>query len=523
MKKVFVLYILILNIISPIYANTNQRIELNIETPGTLKNFIKNPNDFTAKGLTLSGRINYSDLKCISEDFSQLEYLNLKNVVITRYVDSTEYYRSTRYIYIPNCFDGLYKNESIKTLILPQSINSINSYALADLKNLNNLKVPMNNKIRGFYFYKELDQNISERSGKILMPPSLSSISIYTDSSEVIFQNSKGFDSKFNVSDLNYNECLLVSNAINFIKKTDFPINNIDGIRNGFKRIGIKKEDFFDDSGDFYYTEAKMRLLELNSKNLDYDSRNNLKISTISQLKEIGYNIIKDDYIPDIKTLISNNIWNYFGHLKELNSPLKKSIHLKSNEYKIEDSVFQKSRSILKNCIKYFKLSKDISVLNSDFYNFHEGPIYEISDYNMKSKSFQIVFNRTDRQSINYPKNFFYAQGDYFLIPCIPTVITSKLVSPGNIYDPTRLYDFETKFEISVNPDEAIKIEENKSEIDIYFVFTDLDISQYKSKFGSSSKENIAYIVKKTRMLLVNKNTHEIYFSKLFTPVQKKH
>lgn len=483
--------------------------EIKIKTPGTLKDLFKSSNDTKITTLKLIGKIDIRDLKYIVDNLSLLENLDLKDVDI-EYYDKTHELENLPYnaVYRANNLENLNENRNgkvirIKSLILPKSIKTISENAL--FPELTNLEIPLKN-IKCQY----------NEANKIILPNTIKTLILYSDSNKVVF--SKIHDNKNNsipINNLNYTDCSLLLNAFNCLSTIDFSINKISSIVSNNQTTNIMQEKFFSGTNLFYINETKRRLIEIYNSKINANnilSTNNIKINDVLSS---GIDVVNDDVFFSINDIVKNNIWGYFnGITGEYNTDLKKSVYMKSSEYRSLDSIFQIHKKIFHKSIKYFRWSKNSEsrLFNSD----SEHKLYELSAYNTKTNTFRIIYNRINIEHEIYPRNFIYSFGEYFLLPSIPTETSSKFVFPANRVIPRASYDYESSLSIKVDEVNALKIEENNNDIDIYFVFENMDIDN-----NSYNINDIKYtfkIVQKVKMIIANTKTGEIYYSKLYEP-----
>jgi len=154
---------------------------------------------------------------------------------------------------------------------------------------------------------------------------------------------------------------------------------------------------------------------------------------------------------------------------------------------------------------------------------------FSMSDYNIEKGKFTIDFPEYDYQGLSgnedilyRPINCFYAKNLFISFPTIPIKSVAQTKKYINGLESSKIH---TTLNIDVNKINALEIENNKDKLRIYFIITD-NIKKgniFHDNFEiwvSSMKNEIKdyYFANKVRMIIVNKETGEIYYSKLYTP-----
>lgn len=214
---------------------------------------------------------------------------------------------------------------------------------------------------------------------------------------------------------------------------------------------------------------------------------------------------------------LNKDIFDCYTDLSKYDTPLKRKLFTQSKGY---SEVYNK-----------YKLDQ-LTYLNNSYYYFNLEN-WEISNYDMAKGAFEITFNddqiatlgsdgSLESQHFIYkPVNIFCIKsGEFYL--SIPTIPVKK-----RIY--TNKYNFRSRsvsLSIKVDKSTALEIENNRKKLDIYFI----TLSAIKK--GNIYNDNLSiwikpedknlitgyYIVNKARLVIANKETGEIYYSKLYVP-----
>ena len=147
MKKLFcILFLaLLINAASGIvYKN------INVTTPGTLSTLLAPSNKATITDLTITGTINDLDIKCMRDEMPALSVLNINAVTIVEYIGTEGTYYKPGYTSfptneMPTCSFYEYpsdRHSTIKTVILPNSITSIGTFAFEYCSKLSSIIIP---------------------------------------------------------------------------------------------------------------------------------------------------------------------------------------------------------------------------------------------------------------------------------------------------------------------------------------------------------------------------------------------
>lgn len=111
---------------------------INVEQAGTLSSLIiaKGFNLQDVKGLTVSGKLNSTDMQTIMNNLTSLEYLNMSETNITE---------------IPS--NQFYGRSYLKTVVLPKNLVTINDYAFYNCNNLQDVTFPTTLRTIGQYAF----------------------------------------------------------------------------------------------------------------------------------------------------------------------------------------------------------------------------------------------------------------------------------------------------------------------------------------------------------------------------------
>lgn len=235
----------------------------------------------------------------------------------------------------------------------------------------------------------------------------------------------------------------------------------------------------------------------LTNKNLQ-NYPNSLNDCTVPNVLNYSYAISSNDFY-----LINKNIWSYYSDkMSEYNTDLKRKVFIQSQEFKRYDSIYNVTCQNFKKCLKYFILQK-----------------YSISDYNIDTKTFKISYNFIDLATSDqpYPKNYF---NDLFSLPYFPTTTNiSKSYMNMNGYKTYR--DITSSFKINVNEEAALRIESNKDNVQIIFIFNDIN-SLKEYRVGVYNETLALYEIGRVKMVVTDKISGEIYFQKIYEPIKTK-
>lgn len=335
-----------------------------------------------------------------------------------------------------------------------------------------------------------------ENFDKLIIPKSLSKINMILDSTTTIsFSNKKCVDTNsVKISDLTIGELYSIDNALSHLN-SDFKFMNIILNENGVSKIV-----------SFADTLTERNTIHLTIQKIDLETHKNITIFetgkfTHNELTQMGFNFHKLDYFESIKDLVKNNIWTYFPTLKKYDTELKKSNFKNTNEYLKLNSEFQNRKNLLNSVVKYIDLWS-----------------WKLSDYNLQTKTFNLQYSNFDAyETETYPINLLNNGDSKFLFTSIPTKTISKLISKS--FGPMAAkYNYSSSVNINVDPVIAEKIEANKDNISILFIFKKIDSA--KDYFFRGNYEFTYYTVNEVRVLIVNWRNNEIYYNKLYNPVK---
>jgi len=149
MKKISILFVCLLSLL----AHGQVSKTINITTAGTLSSQLTTTEKSSITNLTVTGSIDARDFKCMRDEITLLEVVDLSSVTITAFngIGGTYNYQTT-YSYPANetptmafYIDGSSTGKtSLKTVHLPTSISSIGSMTFYGCNNLKNIDIPTN-------------------------------------------------------------------------------------------------------------------------------------------------------------------------------------------------------------------------------------------------------------------------------------------------------------------------------------------------------------------------------------------
>lgn len=147
MKKLLTISILIL-ITNFVIAQVSKTI--NVSIAGTLTSLLNNTEDSTITNLTVTGNIDARDVKCMRDEMTVIEILDISNVNVVFYEgnDGTRFSSIGDLVYPANqmpkgsFFYGYGSGKALKKIILPNSITSIGDYAFYGCKAITEITIP---------------------------------------------------------------------------------------------------------------------------------------------------------------------------------------------------------------------------------------------------------------------------------------------------------------------------------------------------------------------------------------------
>jgi hypothetical protein len=123
---------------------------INVSIAGTLSSLLNNMEDSTITNLTVTGNIDARDVKCMRDEMTVLEILDIRNVNVVFYEgnDGTRFSSIGDLVYPANqmpkgaFFYGYGTGKALKTIILPNSITSIGDYAFYGCQAITEITIP---------------------------------------------------------------------------------------------------------------------------------------------------------------------------------------------------------------------------------------------------------------------------------------------------------------------------------------------------------------------------------------------
>ncbi|HCA41984.1 MAG TPA: hypothetical protein DEP28_01880, partial [Bacteroidetes bacterium] len=212
----------------------------------------------------------------------------------------------------------------------------------------------------------------------------------------------------------------------------------------------------------------------------------------------------KINYIYDL------DVFNYYN-VQGYHTNLQKEVFKKTEGYKDDLN----------------ELKKKKIELNKTVYYYEDKTLFSSAGYNTKKKRFEILVNLNYGLGTEYakpPKSFFIEHWKYnskykIQFSSLPTQKFIEIIP--------EYYDLGTKeiLFIPMNVENGLEMENDKSYISIYFLFTPSTKRKIEYKFYDILKkfpEGVYYMTsdiitaQKVRVIVINKRTGKIYFDKIY-------
>lgn len=156
MKKLLTICIFIL-LTALLTAQVSKTV--NVATAGTLTNLLTATEKTTVTDLTVTGNLDARDVKCMRNEITNLAFLDISAVTIMAYIGTSGTSTSTSYPANEMPEYSFYNGYSdtgkttLKTVLLPNSITSISSFAFYKCRNLTGLVLPNSLITIGYYAF----------------------------------------------------------------------------------------------------------------------------------------------------------------------------------------------------------------------------------------------------------------------------------------------------------------------------------------------------------------------------------
>jgi len=271
------------------------------------------------------------------------------------------------------------------------------------------------------------------------------------------------------------------------------------------------------ETADEYLNPNKVTINNIKFDTIKYDNVKSKILSNNFTMQFINWNCysIEKGKQYNVISLIKNDVIGYYGLNEKYNTKLKRNLFGESLKCKeLNAKLNEDKRIFLKLC----------------YYTYVDE--FKMSDYSIEKGKFTINFPEHVKQhgedEIAYrPVNCFNSSKLYISFPTIPII---KSVLERKNYGDWEYYRFHTKLNIDVNKINALEIENNKDKLRIYFIILDnikkgnIFNDNFETWVGPKYKSEINdyYFANKVRMVIANKETGEIYFSKLYVPAAPK-
>lgn len=510
---------------APIRSNLEDSLVINVKQAGTLSSYLSPTKMSETSYLIITGEINALDFKIMRDYLPHLRYLDISKTIVKEYVGtegtSTEIttYPASE---LPNCafndpssrFD--YRHNI--RIILPSTLTSIGKDAF-DLENYSvTTTLPSSmTKCKDLYPLKNRTLvAVQSNDYKIYFIHYKYANSIKIEDVKLV-----KFDS------LSQSDCKNIYNSIEELRMryedidiscnkdpSYLPVAYSDP-RHASGDGGDYRLAYFFHNGEIFgincyngiYQDIKKRSFDLLNKN-DVKNRilsNNL---TVDFIIKNCYNLYSDISCYDIKNLVNNNMLAYYQLNNKFNTPLKKKLFQKTNEFANLKASFNKERANFSDLCYYFTISADAERDN-----------LRISNYDLNKGAFNLDFKAGSYWYTMFdPINQFDGRDFAISVNGIPF---SGFVVDNKTWTRMKLY---------VNTKNALNIENNRDKIDVYFIIVDGlrvgNIYSDKSQFFCqlyghapvrSEYQREYYVANKVRLVLVNRDTNEIYYSKLYS------
>jgi len=162
MKKTLLIIVCLL--FFAVLANAQVSRTVNVPTAGTLNTLLSFAEKATLTNLTVTGYIDTRDVKCLRDEITNLNVLDLSTVTIQAYNGSGGTSSSTSYPANELPENSFSNNSSLRTVILPGSINSIGIQAFYSCAGLTGITFPeyvTNIGDEAFYYCPNLNGSLT--------------------------------------------------------------------------------------------------------------------------------------------------------------------------------------------------------------------------------------------------------------------------------------------------------------------------------------------------------------------------
>lgn len=263
-----------------------------------------------------------------------------------------------------------------------------------------------------------------------------------------------------------------------------------------------------------------------NQELMDYLTNQTIKLSIEQIFKyfdKIDQSLIMyDEYseMPEFQSILELNVYEYFDLQGRYNSELGKQVFEKTDDYQnYRNELERKRKHILENFYYHMGLNR---VGGEKFTT--SGPGYFIDgsedfsvNYDLKKKGFPITIGKV--LPYHCSGSFMPKTISHLEFPNIPTT---------KVYDCTTNSEnsYREIFLISVSEETALEMENNRSNIEILWLFqikgieerqlNDIDFKRdNRNNYGCEEPVDVV-ATKSLRLIVYNKSTNNIYFDKMY-------
>lgn len=214
-------------------------------------------------------------------------------------------------------------------------------------------------------------------------------------------------------------------------------------------------------------------------------------------LNFISNNISEATY--EIYSIYNLDVFRYFN-LYDYNSDLEKAVYKSSEEYKRQ--------------LKELKLKKN-DLLRTTYF-IHEEELFD-SDYDIKKKGFYILIRSNygfGTVSAQAPKSFGSPSSSFQLktLPSKNIPLSYEIFGKGIM---------DEKLFLQMAPEIGLKIERNKKDVDVYFLFVPKGKETVKYQHNNMSHgwfemTEEVITINRVRIIVINKVDESVYFDKIY-------
>lgn len=197
----------------------------------------------------------------------------------------------------------------------------------------------------------------------------------------------------------------------------------------------------------------------------------------------------------DLRNILNLDVFEYFGIKSKYDTDLKKKVFKESEDYKTKYSELLKLRTLL---------------ISKTYYLDFEPSYYERNNqikYNLNNKTFTVTNQIYYTANYNKPEYFQFTQ---IVFKCLIGLSVKKNYQTyGGVEYMQEAISF-----IIENESLALKIEENKSNLKLLFIFNVTGTSPFQDNvLGLTTYTNYHLLTILKKVVVYNSETNEIYFT----------